>query len=107
VQPGAAQLPADGPLCDTDAMLVIQDRGDLRRGPAGQFQPQRGGFGEQLRHGPHLPGIRTGRRAQRIDPAGPPRAQPPVDRAARVAAHRAVRVRVLARGDRPHHRAPL
>jgi hypothetical protein len=107
VQPGAAQLPADGPLGDPDTVPVIQDRGDLRRGPAGQLQPQRGGLGEQFRHRPHLAGIRARRRAQRIDPAGPPRPQPPVDRAARVPAHCPVRVRVLARGDRPHDRAPL
>jgi hypothetical protein len=28
---------------------VIKDRGDLRGGPAGQLQPQRGGLAEQLR----------------------------------------------------------
>ena len=107
VQPGAAQLPADGPVRDPHAVPVIQDRGDLRCGPAGQFQPQRGGLGEQLRHRAYLPGVGPGRGAQRIDPAGPPRPQPPVDGAARVPAHRPVRVRVLARGDLPHDRAPL
>jgi hypothetical protein len=57
VQPGAAQLPGHGPLGDPHAVPVIQDRGDLLRGPARQFQPQRGGLGEQLRHRPHLAGI--------------------------------------------------
>ena len=35
VQPGAAQLPADGPVRDPHAVPVIQDRGDLRRRAAG------------------------------------------------------------------------
>ena len=51
------------------------------------------------------PSAATGR-----SPSTPParqRPQPPVDGAARVPAHRPVRVRMLARGDRPHHRAPL
>ena len=82
---------------------MIQDRGDLRRGPAGQLQPQRGGLGEQLRHRPHLAGIGAGRGPQPVHPARPPGTQPPVDGAARVPPHRPVRVRVLARGDRPHH----
>jgi hypothetical protein len=48
---GAAQLPAHGPLGDTDAVPVIQDRGDLRRADPG------GGLGvglpgEQV-HGTH------------------------------------------------------
>jgi len=107
VQPGAAQLPADGPLGDPDAVPMIQDRGDLRCGPARQFQPQRGGLAEQLRHRPHLAGIGPRRGPQPVHPAGPPGPQPPVDGAARVPPHRPVRVRMLARGDRPHHRAPL
>ena len=68
---------------------------------------ERGSLAEQPRHRPHLPGIGPGRGTQPVDPAGPPGPQPPVDGAARVPAHRPVRVRMRARGDRPYHRAPL
>ena len=57
VQPGAAQLRADGPLRDSHAVPVEQDRGDLGGGAAGQLQPQRGGLGEQLRVGADRPGV--------------------------------------------------
>jgi hypothetical protein len=65
-QPGPAQLAAHGPFGHRDAVPVIQDRGDLGGGPAGQLQPQRGGLGEQLRVG-----------ANRPAPAGPVIAGPP------------------------------
>ena len=107
VQPGAAQLAADGPLGDRDPVPVIQDRGDLRGGPAGQLQPQRGGLGEQLRVRADHAGIGPRRRLQRVQPARAPRPQPPVDRAPRVAAGRPVRVRVRARGDLAGQRSPL
>ena len=107
VQPGAAQLPADGPVGDLHAVPVLQDRGDLRRGPARHLQPQSGSLGEQLRHSPHRPGIGPLRGPQRVHSAFAPGPQPAVDRAARVPACRPVRVRVLAGGDLPHHRAPL
>jgi hypothetical protein len=107
VQPGAAQLPGHGPLGDPDPVPVVQDRGDLPRGPARQLQPQGSGLAEQLRHGPHLPGIGAGRGPQPVQPAGAVRPQPPVDGAARIPAHRSVGVRVLARGYLPHRRAAL
>ena len=63
VQPGAAQLAAHRPLGDGHPVPVVQDRGDLRGGAAGQLQPQRGGLGEQLRVGAHHAGVRPGVRA--------------------------------------------
>jgi hypothetical protein len=107
VQPGAAQLPADGPLRDGDPVAVEQDRGDLRGRAARQLQPQRRGLGEQLRVGAHRPGVGPRRGPQRVQPALAPRSQPPVDRAPRVAAGRPVGMRVGARGDPPDQRPPL
>ena len=60
VQPGPAQLAAHRPLRDGHPVPVVQDRGDLRGGAAGQLQPQRGGLGEQLRVGAHHAGVRPG-----------------------------------------------
>ena len=107
VQPGAAQLAADGPLGDSHPVPVIQDRGDLRGRPARQLQPQRGGLGEQLRVRAHHPGVGPRRRLQRLQAALVPRPQPPVDRAPRVAAARPVRVLVIPRGDLADQCAPL
>ena len=107
VQPGPAQLAADGPLRDGDPVPVVQDRGDLRGGAAGQLQPQRGGLGEQLRVRADHPGVGPRRRLQRVQPAGSPRPEPAVDRAPRVAAGRPVRVHVSARGDLADQRSPL
>src|SRR5207245_10682941 len=50
---------------------------------------------------------RTAATAPARRPRRPARPRPPVDRAARVPAHRPVRVRMRARGDRPHHAAAL
>jgi len=69
---------------------VIQDRGDLRRGPAGQLQPQRGGLGEQLRVRADHAGIGPGRGLQRV-PAPPVRQGP--------AAHRSIVPREYVRDD--------
>ena len=107
VQPGPAQLAADGPLGDRDPVPVIQDRGDLRGRPAGQLQPQRGGLGEQLRVRADHAGVGPGRGLQRVQAALAPGPQPPVDRAPRVAAGRPVRVRVGACGDLAGQRPPL
>jgi hypothetical protein len=84
VQPGAAQLGADGALRHGDPMPVEQDRGDLRRGPARQLQPQRRGLGEQLRVGADRAGIGPGRGLERPQAALAPRPQPAVDRPPRI-----------------------
>ena len=107
VQPGPAQLAADGPLRDRDPVPVIQDRGDLRGRAAGQLQPQRGGLGEQLRVGADHPGVGPRRGLQRLQPALAPRPQPAVDRAPRIRPGRPVRVGVGAGGDPPDQRPPL
>ena len=107
VQPGAAQLAADGPLGDPHPVPVVQDRGDLRGRPAGQLQPQRRRLGEQLRVSAHHAGVGARRGLQGLQPPGPPGPQPAVDRAARVAPRRPVRVGVGARGYLPHQRPAL
>jgi hypothetical protein len=107
VQPGPAQLPAHGPLGHLDPVPVIQDRGDLRRRPAGQLQPQRRRLGEQLRMCPHDPGVGPPGRLERVQASGPPGPQPPVDRAPRVRPRRATRVRVRPRRDPPDQRPAL
>jgi len=107
VQPGAAQLRADGPLRYPHAVAVEQDRGDLRGGASRQLQPQRGGLGEQFRVRAHRPGVGARRGLKRLQPAGPPCPQPPVDRAPRVAAGRAVGMGVGARGYLPRQRPAL
>ena len=107
VQPGAAQLRADGPLGDPHAVPVIQDRGDLRGRAARQLQPQRGGLGGQLRMSAHRPGVGPRRGLQRIQPPGSPRPQPPVDRPSGILPRRAVGMGMSARGDLPDQRTPL
>ena len=107
VQPGAAQLAADGPLGHRYPVPVIQDRGDLRGRPAGQLEPQRRGLGEQLRVRADRPGVSPRRRLQRLQPAGPPGPQPPVDRPPGIPPWRAVGMGMSARGELPDQRAPL
>ena len=107
VQPGAAQLAADGPLGDGDPVPAEQDRGDLRGGAAGQLQPQRGGLTEQLRVGAHRPGVGPRRGLEGLQPALAPGPQPAVDRAPRVPPRRPVRVSVGAGGDLADQRTAL
>jgi hypothetical protein len=107
VQPGAAQLAADGPLMHPDPVPVIQDRGDLGGRPARQLQPQRGGLGEQLRVGADRAGISPRRGLERLQPARAPGPQPPVDGAPRIPPRRPVRMGVGAGGDLADQRAAL
>ena len=107
VQPGAAQLAADGPLMHPYPVPVEQDRGDLRGRPARQLQPQRGSLGEQLWVGAHRAGIGPRRGLERRQPAGPPGPQPPVDGAPRIPPRRPVGAGVGAGGDPAHQRAAL
>ena len=104
VQPGAAELAADGPLGDLDPVPVVQDRGDLRGGPAGQLQAQRGGLGEQLRVRADRPGVGPRRGPQRLQapismPGSTGRSCPASSGAVTVG------VLVIPRGDLPRQRA--
>jgi len=71
---------ADCPLGYLYLVPVEQDRGDLRRRPAGQLQPQRRCLGKQLRMGAHHARVRAGRGLERLQPALAPRPHPAVDR---------------------------
>ena len=78
----AAQLGADGPLGDFDAVAVIEDRGDLGGRAARDLEAKGSGLAEQLRVGAHRSGVGALCGLQGIEASGAPGTDPAVDRSA-------------------------
>jgi hypothetical protein len=82
VKATAAQLSTDRPLGDCYPVAVIQDRRDLGGRSARELEAQRCRFIEQLRVGPHRPGVGPLGGLEGVKAAGAPCPYPSVDRPA-------------------------
>jgi hypothetical protein len=96
------EMLADRAFRQIDAMPCLQNRADLRGGACRQLQSQLAGFLQQVRVAAHRAKIGTRRRAQSVETLLAVRANPAIERDARIGPLAAIWMFVGLRGQFAH-----